>query len=518
METIQLFKVYMNSEVDKFVVPTLTSGMITQGKKVEELEIKLKEWFNYPYILTLNSATSGLTLAYRLLDLGSDDEVISTPLTCFATNAAILANNLDIVWADTDPNTCNIDLEDVKRKITQYTKALSFVHWGGVPVDLDKVKEIKEYAKEKFNNELHVIEDCAHAFGAEFNGKKLGTHGNICVFSLQAIKHLTTGDGGLIFLPNEEMYKRAKLLRWFGIDRERRSLPGSDFRLEPDIPEYGYKFHMNDINASIGLANFGNIENILQKCRENAKYYNEKLKDINGIKLFTENEKSVPSYWIYTLKIQYNRKLEFIHFMKNKGVVVSQVHARNDKHSCLQLCQYIGKLKQLDRIESEIVSIPVGWWLTKENTKYIVDCIIEFSNEPYLSFLDTSEIGEYSKLMYQLNNYKPENVEQLSLTKQSLKSIYVLKIHDKIVSTAKLLIEEKLYEPMGHIEDVVTDSEFRGKGYGKMLIEILKNLAFEKFKCYKIVLNCKTELEPFYSSCKMEKTGYSFSIYKDKNK
>ena len=114
------------------------------------------------------------------------------------------------MWCDTDPNTCMIDLEDVKRKITEHTTLLTFVHWGGNVVDLDKVEDLKDYAKTKFGTTLNVVEDCAHAFGSMFKNQKVGTLGkNICVFSLQAIKHLTTGDGGLIFLPNEELYERA---------------------------------------------------------------------------------------------------------------------------------------------------------------------------------------------------------------------------------------------------------------------------------------------------------------------
>ena len=152
--SIPLFKVYMNEDID-IITDTLKSGMITQGKKVEEFEEKLKTYFNYPYLLTLNSATSGLTLAYRLLNLKPGvDNVISTPLTCFATNASILANNLDIIWADTDTNTCNIDLEDVKRKINSNTKALSFVHWGGNPIDLNKVDELKKYALDKITQTI----------------------------------------------------------------------------------------------------------------------------------------------------------------------------------------------------------------------------------------------------------------------------------------------------------------------------------------------------------------------------
>jgi dTDP-4-amino-4,6-dideoxygalactose transaminase/predicted GNAT family N-acyltransferase len=504
---IPLFKVNMNNNLE-IVMNTLTSGMITQGSKVEEFENKLKEYFNYPYILTLNSATSGLTLAYRLLNLNNDDVVISTPLTCFATNAAILANNLNIIWADTDPNTCNIDLEDVKNKINENTKVLTFVHWGGVPVNLDIVEELKIYTKNTYGHDLYIVEDCAHSFGCEFNGKKLGTYGNICVFSLQAIKHLTSGDGGLLFLPNEEMYKRAKLLRWFGIDRERRSLPGNDFRLEPDISEYGYKFHMNDINASIGLANIINIQENIDKCYNNGQYYNENLKNIESIELFNYDKNTKPSYWIYTLKILNGRKNEFIEYMKNKNIVTSQVHARNDKHSCLQSALYKDELKNLDIIETQIVSIPVGWWLSIDELNYIVNTIKEFANIPYITKLDIKDIEEYREILYQMNEYKKDTYNM------NIDSIHVLKIGDKILSTAKLFIENKIYESVGHIEDVVTRKEYRGKGYGKQIIKYLLNIGLNKNKCYKIVLNCKTDLDDFYTKCGMVKTGSSFEYTK----
>lgn len=518
MEQIQLFKVNMSESIEEFIIPTLKSGMITQGKKVDDFEEALKKYFNYPYILTLNSATSGLTLAYYLLKqyyITGQTEVISTPLTCFATNASILANNLNIVWADTDPNTCNINLNDVKKKLSYNTQILSFVHWGGTPVNLDKVNELKEYYRNMYEKELFVVEDCAHAFGTEFNGKKLGTHGNICVFSLQAIKHLTTGDGGLIFLPNEELYNKAKLLRWFGIDRERRSLPGSDFRLEPDIPVYGFKYHMNDINASIGLANMITIEQKIQKCNNNGNFYNTELLGIPGIEIFDVHKNSKPSYWIYTIKILGGRKNEFISFMKDKNIVTSQVHARNDNHTCLSKfkSKYKNDTPLLDRIEKEIVSIPVGWWVTPAQRQYIVDSIKEFSSYFFITTLKFEEIQTYIDLIYQMNFFKEEkNV----FFDDILDSIYVLKINDKIVSTARLLIEKKLYQPVGHIEDVVTDENERGKGYGKILINHLKYIAFNNFNCYKIVLNCKEDLEKFYTSCGLEKTGYSFSLYNKK--
>ena len=365
----------MSIDAEKNVSSVLSSGMITQSKKVDEFEAELVKFFDYPYILTLNSATSGLTLALRMLNLQYGDEVLSTALTCTATNWPILANGLKIKWVDVDPDTCNINLQDLKSKITPKTKAIIFVHWGGSPVDLDRVKEIQDYTEKEFGFKIPVIEDCAHAFGAEFKNKKIGTHGNICVFSLQAIKHLTTGDGGLIFLPDKQSYERAKLLRWFGIDREQRS-GGKDFRMENDIKEWGYKFHMNDINATIGLSNLPYINNNLEYIRDNAIFYDRELDNIKGLEIVSQVVGSRSAYWLYTIKII--NKEKFIDFMKERNVMVSQVHNRNDTHSCVN--EYREELPILDKLEKEIVCIPVGWWITEENREYIVKCIKEFLN------------------------------------------------------------------------------------------------------------------------------------------
>jgi len=373
---LSLFKVFMSPESSSMVGETLSSGMITQAGKVEEFENKLKEWFEYPYILTLNSATSGLTLAVRMLDLEPDEEILVSSLSCFATIVPVLANNHKIKWLDIDSNTCNIDLDDLKSKITEKTKALVFVHWAGSPLNMDKLEKIQQYTEDKFGFRLKIIEDCAHSLGSEYNGKKLGTHGNTCIFSLQAIKHLTTGDGGLIFLPDEKSYERAKLLRWYGISREKKKkgIKKSDFRLENNISEWGYKFHMNDIAATIGLSNLPYMEQNLKNVRENAEYYNTVFKDVEGVNLLEQTPKSISSYWIYTLKII--NKEGFIKYMKDKNIMVSQVHNRCDKHSCVS--DFATQLPILDVLESKIISIPVHWGISIENRKYIAKCVIEW--------------------------------------------------------------------------------------------------------------------------------------------
>lgn len=517
MTAIPLFKVYMNKNAPEMVGNVLMSGMITQAKKVEEFEESLKQFFYWPYVITINSTTSGLTLAYRLLGITKQDKVISTPLTCFATTCAILANTENIVWADTDPETCNIDLEDVKKKITSETKALSFVHWAGVPVDLDKVKELKQYAKETFGIDLGVVEDCAHAFGTEWNNRKLGTHGNIAVYSLQANKHLTTGDGGILVLPNEEMYNRAKLLRWYGIDRENRSKPGTDFRLEPDIPEWGYKFNMNDINATIGLANLPDMTKLLSVSQNNANIYDRHFKDCNNIKTYTRDKRATPSFWIYTLRVLNGLKPLFLQFMKEKGIVVSQVHSRNDNHSCVKDLQT--ELPKLKIVENEIVSIPCGWWVSEKDREYIINTVKEFDKRYTLnsltesshdnSFIQPLGYGRdkiYIELLNHLNSYTNGTPV---ITDEMRQQIYVLNVAGKIVSSAKLVYEDKVYDPVGHIEDVVTLTEHRGKGYGKILVKYLCKLALTK--CHKVILSAKPELQKFYQDCGLEATGIAFT-------
>lgn len=385
---IPLFKVFMSEDVLKPVNEVLMSGQITQGPQVELFESSLKNFIGNPYILTLNSATAGLTMALRLLKkkdecfnwqgFDEDNDIVLTPaLTCFATTASILANNVNIRWLDVDLETANIDLLDLKRKLNKNTKVIYVVHWGGYPVDLDGLRELQEYSMQQFGFKPMIVEDCAHAFGAEYNGGKIGgkgSEGNICVFSLQAIKHLTTGDGGFITLPNEYLYDRCKLLRWYGIDRDKRNYKGKDLRLENDIAEYGYKFHMNDLNATIGLYNLPHISGLLDKNRANAAYFDEQLKNVDGIKLINFNSKCNSAYWLYTIRILNGKKQEFLEKMKEGGIMTSQVHNRNDINSCVK--DFKETLPNLDLLEKELVCIPVGWWLTNEDRVKIINIIL----------------------------------------------------------------------------------------------------------------------------------------------
>jgi len=376
METIQLFKVFMADTAANEVSNVLNSGYIGQGPKVEEFENNIKEYFNQDYAFTTNAGTSSLHLALHLLKkpyynwpgIEEGDEVLATAMTCTASNWPILANGLKIKWVDIDPETLNMDLDDLARKITPKTKAIMLVHWGGYPNDLDKIKEIQKQSEELYGFKPAVIEDGAHSFGSEYKGKKIGNHGNLTMYSFQAIKHITAIDGGLLITPHQELYRRGKLARWYGIDRDGNR---KDFRCEADIEEWGYKFHMNDVSATVGIENLKHAERLVSKHRDNAAYYDKHLQNTPGVTLLKREEGFDSSFWIYSMLV--DDRDGFYKHMKKCNIIVSQVHERNDKHTAVR--EFRTSLPTLDKTIDKIVSIPVGWWVTKEQREYIVDCI-----------------------------------------------------------------------------------------------------------------------------------------------
>ena len=390
MKQIPLFKVYMSEKASKNAAKVINSGFIGQGPVVDQFEKALRNRFNHKHIVTTNSATSAEHLAIRMLKnpdinkkqfdgvafceskwpgIQPGDEALCTALTCTATNFPVLANDLRIKWVDVNPNNLNMDLDDLERKLSPTTKIIYLVHWGGYPVDLDRVKQIQDKCYKLYGFKPAVIEDCAHAFGSKYKNTPIGSYGNYSTFSFQAIKHLTSVDGGILICPHEKQYKRARVLRWYGIDRDDNR---KDFRCEADIPEWGYKFHMNDVNASIGLANLKEVDKkVISKHKANAKYYNEQLKNVNGVTLLENKEGYDSAYWIYTLKVE--RQNDFMEMMKNQGIMVSRVHERNDKHTCVK--EFRSSLPNLDKVVKEMICIPVGWWVTKKQREHIVKSI-----------------------------------------------------------------------------------------------------------------------------------------------
>ncbi len=363
MRNIPMFKVAMAPYLDDELLKVIHSGWIGQGEAVKNFERNLELEFDNPRVLSLSAGTHGLTLALRLAGVGVGDEVITTPLTCTATNMPIMVQGAKIVWADIGKDL-NIDPKSIRECITGKTKAIIVVHWGGYPCDMDELSEISG------DTGIPIIEDCAHAYGAVYEDHRIGDcyYSDFAMFSFQAIKHLTAVDGGALCCRVDDDYNKGKLLRWYGIDRES---PRTDFRCEEDIVNWGYKFHMNDINATVGLSNMAIARENIKKATENSYLYETELIPFDGIEIPQIECNRSSSFWLFTMLVE-NRS-EFTHMMGSKGIAVSRVHERNDKHTCFK--EFRKPLPGLESIVDKMICIPVGWWVTNEDAQYIVESI-----------------------------------------------------------------------------------------------------------------------------------------------
>ena len=287
---IPLFKVYMNENVQNHLLPVLHSGYIGEGPKSAQFEKRFGEFIRNPNVAVVNSGTSALVMALRMAGVRNGHYVISTPETPLPTNMAILSMGAGILSADVlpdgtmDPASVNKILDDSRWFFPQRpAKAIMCVDWGGTPC---KIAELQCFG-------LPVIEDACQAVGSYYRGNHVGSDADYTAFSFQAIKHLTTGDGGAVAFLNPEQAERARLLRWFGLDRTK----GASMRCTQDPPDWGYKMQLNDIAASIGLANLEKLPWLLQKTKAHASYYDE----VFGV---APDPARQSGYWLYTILVQ----------------------------------------------------------------------------------------------------------------------------------------------------------------------------------------------------------------------
>jgi dTDP-4-amino-4,6-dideoxygalactose transaminase len=357
---IPLVKSYFPSpeELMPELQKVIYGGYVAEGEYVYEFERQFGEYVANPYSLSLNSGTAALHIALILAGVREGDEVISTALTAEPTNVAIKLVGAKVVWGDIDPQTGLLDPESVRAKITSKTKAIMLVHYAGMVCNLDELNKISH------EHNIPLIEDAAHALGSKYNGVPIGSNAPYTVFSLQAIKHLTTVDGGFLCVKDKATYDKGRLKRWFGIDKAKS-------RLENDITEAGYKYHMNNVNATIGIVQMRYIKSIIAKYVANGKYYDNALKNIPGLELLQYYPNTEPSYWLYTAKVE-NRS-DFVKMMAANGVTASELHLRNDRHSVFAESKM--ELPNLDSFYAKMVHIPCGWWVEEEDRYKIAELI-----------------------------------------------------------------------------------------------------------------------------------------------
>ncbi len=361
---IPLFHTYVSPDAPRQITAVLNSTYLSEGHVVKSFEGRLATDLGLLHPLALNSGTSALHLALVLAGVREGDEVILPAQTFVASGLAVLYVNAKPVFADIEYDTGNLDVASVKSKITARTKAIIPVHWGGLPCDMDAINGLASSAG------IAVIEDAAHALGASYRGRPIGSLSDFTCFSFQAIKHLTTGDGGAVCIKDQSLVQRGLALRWFGIDRSASPVNTLGERTY-NLDEIGYKYHMNNYAAALGLANLEGYTERLKQRLEIANYYRKNLQGLDGVRLFREFDDRVSAYWLFGMHVE--RRDAFIAAMKGRNIEVSVVHQRIDRN------RIFGSVRTTLTVQEEFdrtqIHIPIHDNIDMPKAQYIVDAI-----------------------------------------------------------------------------------------------------------------------------------------------
>ena len=279
------------------VTKVMRSGWLTQGPTTKEFEEKFKAYVGAKAAVPTNSCTGAMHTSLLALGIKHGDEVITSTLTYTATAHVIAYTGAKPVLVDIDPQTYNLNVELVREKITEKTKAVIPVHYAGQPCD---IKEIEEIAKE---HDLRIVEDAAHAVGAEYGGKKIGGRGNPTCFSFYPIKNMTAAEGGMMTTNDENLAEKARKFAYFGIDRAAWKRYGKGGQWYYEVQDLGYRYYMTDIQAAIGKVQLEKLDEFNKKRREYAKYLTSRLGKLREVKTPTEKEGRVHCWHLYPIVI-----------------------------------------------------------------------------------------------------------------------------------------------------------------------------------------------------------------------
>jgi dTDP-4-amino-4,6-dideoxygalactose transaminase len=350
---IPIFKPYMPEGIMPEIQTILYSGQLSYGKYGKLFEQSLKQYIKNNNLITVSTYNHAMLIVLSVLDLHPGDEIIASPVSCLASNQPFAIKKINIIWADIDPATGSICPDDVRKKISSKTKAIFHNHYCGY---VGQVNAIKEIAAE---NGLVVVDDCIEAFGAQYNGKRMGsTDSDISVFSFQTVRLPNAIDGAAISFKDPMLYKKAFKIRDYGIERTKFRDSFGEISAECDIDLEGYGALMNEVNSFIGLKQMEVIDNLFSKQRANAMAWIEKLECEKGVKPLQINNNSTPNYWVYGILC--DNKFEAMQKFRNKGYYATGVHINNNIYSVFNNKT---ELKGVNDFTNSYLALPCGWWI-----------------------------------------------------------------------------------------------------------------------------------------------------------
>lgn len=403
MKLIPYGKQSIDEDDIKAVLDVLRSDWITQGPEIEKFENALAGYCGARYAVVVSSGTAALHLACLTVAIQNGDEVITSPMTFVASANAVVFCGGRPVFADIDEKTCNIDVMEIKKKITSRTKALIPVHFAGLPCDMEAIFALAEA------HDLIVIEDACHALGAAYSIQKAESsrqikksvvnewikvgscaHSDMTVFSFHPVKHITTGEGGAILTNNKEYYEKLLRLRSHGITKDPArftAINKQSFGMwYYEMQELGYNYRMTDIQCTLGLSQIKKLDRFVEKRRSIVGRYNKSFKNMTNVEILYEPMSCKSSYHLYVLRVLFDKlgktRSHMMDELKRKGIGTQvhyiPVHLQPYYRSTYHYRE--GDFPVAEAYYEKALSLPLYPAMTDEDIDRVIDSVSEYLN------------------------------------------------------------------------------------------------------------------------------------------
>lgn len=361
---------YVDDEDIEEVVKVLKSDFLTTGPAIEEFEKKVADYVGAKYAVAVANGTAALHSACYAANIGKGDEVITTPITFAASSNCAFYCGAVPVFADIDPKTYNIDPSDVEKKITDRTKAIIAVHFTGQPCDMERIHEIAN------KHGLIVIEDAAHALGAVYEGKKVGSLSEMTTFSFHPVKHITTGEGGMVLTNHQELYERLKLFRTHGITREEHLLRKNDGPWYYEQLDLGYNYRITDIQCALGISQMKKLPYFLERRKEIAERYQEAFADCENIQCPYQKPGCENAWHLYVIRIKGGKRKEVFEKLREAGIGVNVHYIPVYQHPYYQEHGYKDiSCPNAEQYYEEAISLPIYPALKEAEQEYVIETV-----------------------------------------------------------------------------------------------------------------------------------------------
>ncbi|MFC1804625.1 DegT/DnrJ/EryC1/StrS family aminotransferase [Candidatus Omnitrophota bacterium] len=354
-------------ELDK-VREVFSTSWLGMGSVVKEFEDVIKDYLEVKHVVAVNTGTSAIHLAIDVLGIHHGDEIITPSLTYAAAIQAIISCGAKPVFCDIEEETLNIDIADVENKISKKTKAVLPVHYCGNPADMDALLPLAN------RHSLTVIEDACHGFGSIYKGKKIGSFGHMACFSFDPVKVITCGEGGCVVTNNGAWADRLQKKRLLGIDRDTWSRYKNERSWYYDVVTGGYRYHMNNINAAIGLMQMKKINQFIKRRQEIVKMYDDAFKNLQELSILKKDIREISPY-CYILRVKRDRD-KLMDFLKNRGIRTGIHYIPNHLQSFFK--RYASKLPVTERVWHQILTLPLYYDMSDQDVGLVIDSIEEF--------------------------------------------------------------------------------------------------------------------------------------------